>query len=99
MREPEHGRTQSRRTHKRSAIALRYKAGDRPPQPQRTFQNTWHARCEDDWLRAFYMFSFSEAPPPTVIIRVQDCHRVCTAVRVRALTLSIMPSGEKTCHL
>ncbi|CAK0784312.1 hypothetical protein CVIRNUC_007516 [Coccomyxa viridis] len=41
------------------AFALRYKPGDRPPQPQRTFQNTWRARCEDDWLRAFYMFSFS----------------------------------------
>ena len=40
----------------------RYKPGDRPPQPQRTFQNTWRARCEDDWLRAFYMFSFSAAP-------------------------------------
>lgn len=40
----------------------RYKAGDRPPQPQRTFQNTWRARCEDDWLRAFYMFSFSGLP-------------------------------------
>ena len=40
----------------------RYKPGDRPPQPQRTFQNTWRARCEDDWLRAFYMFSFSAHP-------------------------------------
>lgn len=38
----------------------RYKSGDRPPQPQRTFQNTWRARCEDDWLAAFYMFSASE---------------------------------------
>ncbi|CAL5229850.1 g13259 [Coccomyxa viridis] len=40
-------------------FALRYKSGDRPPQPQRTFQNTWRARCEDDWLAAFYMFSAS----------------------------------------
>ena len=40
-------------------LRRRYKPGDRPPQPQRTFQNTWRARCEDDWLRAFYMFSFS----------------------------------------
>ena len=45
----------------------RYKPGDRPPQPQRTFQNTWRARCEDDWLRAFYMFSFSARPPSSVI--------------------------------
>jgi calcium release-activated calcium channel protein 1 len=38
----------------------RYKPGDRPPQPQRTFQNTWKARCEDSWQHAFYMFTFSE---------------------------------------
>ena len=43
-------------------LPRRYTPGDRPPQPQRTFQNTWRARCEDDWLRAFYMFSFSARP-------------------------------------
>ena len=42
----------------------RYKPGDRPPQPQRTFQNTWRARCEADWLAAFYMFSASEPRRP-----------------------------------
>ncbi len=41
----------------------RYKPGDRPPQPQRTFQNTWRARCEGEWQRAFYMFSFSARAP------------------------------------
>ncbi|EIE21155.1 hypothetical protein COCSUDRAFT_17677, partial [Coccomyxa subellipsoidea C-169] len=40
-------------------FALRYKPGDRPPQPQRTFQNTWKTRCEAEWQRAFYMFSAS----------------------------------------
>ncbi|CAL8469231.1 g8772 [Coccomyxa elongata] len=40
-------------------FALRYKPGDRPPQPQRTFQNTWRTRCEAEWQRAFYMFSAS----------------------------------------
>lgn len=48
----------------------RYKPGDRPPQPQRTFQNTWRARCEDDWLAAFYMFSASEpGRPPNDLLK------------------------------
>ena len=54
--------------HARRLLRRRYKPGDRPPQPQRTFQNTWRARCEDDWLRAFYMFSFSAHP--NFILRV-----------------------------
>lgn len=34
-----------------------YKLGDRPPAPRRTFRTHWELRCEQQWYRAFYMFS------------------------------------------
>ncbi|KAK9840263.1 hypothetical protein WJX74_006466 [Apatococcus lobatus] len=40
-------------------FALRWKAGDRPPRPRRTFQNHWASRCEREWRRGFYLFSAS----------------------------------------
>ena len=41
---------------------FRYRQGDRPPQPRRNIQNFWANHCEDEWQRAFYMFSSSAAP-------------------------------------
>ena len=63
-----------------AALRRRYKPGDRPPQPQRTFQNTWRARCEDDWLRAFYMFSFSAHP--NYILRVHRASQSTCAMPI-----------------
>ncbi|KAK9828657.1 hypothetical protein WJX72_001365 [[Myrmecia] bisecta] len=37
-------------------FALRYKPGDRPPAPRRTFRKHWETRCQDEWRRALYMF-------------------------------------------
>ncbi|KAK9829265.1 hypothetical protein WJX72_004859 [[Myrmecia] bisecta] len=36
-----------------------YQLGDRPPEPKRNFRNHWDRQCEDEWRRAFYMFSLS----------------------------------------
>ena len=56
-------------------LLRRYQPGDRPPQPLRTFQNTWRARCEGEWQRAFYMFSFSA--PLFQRLRQRVCCAVC----------------------
>ncbi|CAL8469232.1 g8773 [Coccomyxa elongata] len=41
------------------AFALQYQKGDKPPQPRRNIQSFWQNHCEDEWQRAFFMFSAS----------------------------------------
>ena len=42
----------------------RYQPGARPPQPRRNIQTFWQVHCEDEWQRAFLMFSSSAQQPP-----------------------------------
>lgn len=43
-----------------TCLHARYRKGDRPPAPRRSFRNLWDARCAGIWRRAFYMFSLGE---------------------------------------
>ncbi|CAK0784313.1 hypothetical protein CVIRNUC_007517 [Coccomyxa viridis] len=40
-------------------FALQYCSGDHPPQPRRDIKSFWLNYCEDEWQRAFFMFSAS----------------------------------------
>ena len=64
-----------------ACMHCRYKRGDRPPQPRRNIQNFWLIHCEDEWQRAFFMFSSSASPaalepcppsPPALLKGVQS---------------------------
>ena len=46
------------------AVNCRYKPGNRPPGPRRTFRNHWDTRCEGEWKRAFYLFSLGKPSWP-----------------------------------
>ena len=46
----------------RTARFCRYCSGDHPPQPRRDIKSFWLNYCEDEWQRAFFMFSASERP-------------------------------------
>ena len=43
-------------------VGGRFKLGDRPPAPRRTFRTHWELRCELQWYRSFYMFSLGMLP-------------------------------------
>lgn len=63
-------------------VARRYCRGDHPPQPRRDIKSFWLNYCEDEWQRAFFMFSSSK-----LFLLLFSIGRICPLFETQTMQL------------